>query len=357
MTPYTRLRTTIAESHRGPVVGASEIAVLALYELRHGRTPLSMWEEHTGRIAPSTDNEVMWWGRTHESAVLFRYVRDHFDEDTARGFYAAKIRERSNGPFKVQTEFRRGCGVAHPDLLIEAGLLERITGRALPSRIVQAKSHGFHAARRGDDPDFGYDPEDMSQNGIPAAIFLQEQWELYCADLPEADVAALINTNDYREYGPVRADPKVQEQCLALAMRFSWHVERDIAPRPETWEDVCRLWPKSEETTAIYPLETPIREREGQEPVTLADMLASCEKAKGDEARAKRRQEDIKNAVGVLLGENSVLTDPEGNVLAKSRQGSRETVKLAELRKADPLLAAKIEPWISRASWRELRIS
>ena len=188
-------------------------------------------------------------------------------------------------------------------------------------------------------------------------MFLQEQWELFCADLPEADVCPLINTNDYREYGPVRADKKTQEQCLALAERFIWQVRRNQAPNPETWEDVCRLFPDAKDTTAIYPLETVLREREGQESVTLADILASYEKAKGDEARARRRQEDVKNAVGVLLGENRVLTDPERNVLAKSRQWSRETVKLAELWKADPEFAAKIEPWISRASWRELRIS
>jgi hypothetical protein len=359
---YTRLRD-IQQSHRGAVVGASEIATLALYNLRHGQTPATLWEEHTGRTAPVVQNDAMWWGHAHEPTILYRYVRDHFSEDTARAFLSGYYRSRSHGPFKVLTEFRRsithGTAIAHPDLLIEGSLWSRITRaargdelvevtttdprmRTVP-RLVQAKSHGYHTAKRKDDPDFGYDPEDMSQNGLPASVFLQEQWEMFCADLPEADVVPLIDTNDYREYGPVYRDAKTQEQALALAERFCWHVERDVAPDPEAWIDIVHRDPVMAELSSIHPLESAVELR--GEPVTLADMLASHAKAKGDERRALRRQEDIKTALGVLLGGNKWLTTPEGQVIAGRIQSEYLSLSLKDLRQVRPDLAALVEPF------------
>lgn len=346
MNTYTRLRD-IAASHRGAVVGASEIATLALYNLRHGQTPATLWEQHTGRAAPVEQNEAMWWGNAHEPTILYRYVRDHFDEDTARAFLSSYWRGRSSGPFKVLTEFRRrinhGTAIAHPDLLIEAPLLQRIIGRSMEPRLVQAKSHGYHTAKRKDDPDFGYDPEDLSQNGLPASVFLQEQWEMFCADLPEADVVSLIDTNVFQTYGPVYRDAKTQEQALALAERFCWHVQRDVAPDPEAWIDIVHRDPAAREQSAIHPLEASVELR--GEQVTLADMLASHAKAKGDERRAIKRQEDIKTALGVLLGGNKWLTTPEGQVIAGRIQSEYLSLSLKDLRAVRPDLAALVEPF------------
>ncbi len=345
MTRYTRLRTSMADSHRGAVVSASEIAVLAGYELHHGRTPALLWREHTGRAEPFAGNDATWWGQRHEATILYRYVRDHFDEPTAREFYAAKIRDRSHGPFKVLTEFRRpirgGVGIAHPDLLIEPGLFTR----GIPAaRLVQAKSHGYHAARRGDDPDFGYSDDDRSQNGIPASVFLQEQWELFCADLPEADVAPLINTADYREYGPVCADPAVQEQALTLAERFLWHVTTDREPDPRAWEDLVRLFPHPEDTSAVVQLEAEAELR--GEMVKVADLVASLAKARGDARRAEKRRADILLAFGVLLGGNRYLTTPEGDVLARRIQSEYPALNLKDLKREHPDVYALVEPYM-----------
>ena len=106
MNSYTRLRD-ITASHRGAVVGASEIATLALYNLRYGQTPYTLFEEHTGRAEPFAGNEAAWWGTVHEPTILYRYIRDHFDEEQARAFLSSFWRRRSSGPFKVLTEFRR----------------------------------------------------------------------------------------------------------------------------------------------------------------------------------------------------------------------------------------------------------
>jgi hypothetical protein len=355
---YSRLKD-IQESHRGAVVGASEIATLALYNLRHGQTPATLWEVHTGRVAPVEQNEAMWWGHAHEPTILYRYVKDHFDEEQARAFLSGYWRRRSHGPFKVLTEFRRrighGTAIAHPDLLIEAPLLQRIIGRSMEPRLVQAKSHGYHTAKRKDDPDFGYDPDDMSQNGLPASVYLQEEWEMLCADLPEADVVALIDTNDFRLYGPVYRDAKTQEQALALAERFCWHVERDVAPDPEAWVDIVHRHPTAQNLSSIYPLEAAVELR--GEKVTLADLLASHGKAKGDERRALRRQEDIKVALGILLGGNQALTTPEGQIIAARIQSEYLSLSLKDLRKEHPEVYALVEPYCTTVKTDYVRIS
>ena len=210
-------------------------------------------------------------------------------------------------------------------------------------RLVQAKSHGYHTAKRKDDPDFGYDPEDRTQNGLPASVFLQEQWEMFCAMLPEADVIALIDTSDFRSYGPVYADPRTQEMALSLAERFCWHVERDVAPDPEAWVDIVHRDPVAREQSAIYPLEVAVELR--GEQVTLADMLASYEKARGDERRAGNRKSDIKTALGVLLGGNRFLTTPEGRVIASRIQSESLDISLKDLKREHPEVYALVEPY------------
>jgi hypothetical protein len=357
MNTYTRLRD-IRESHRGAVVGASEIATLALYNLRHGQTPATLWEVHTGRIAPVEQNEAMWWGNAHEPTILYRYVRDHFDEEQARAFLSGYWRRRSHGPFKVLTEFRRrighGTAIAHPDLLIEAPLLQRIIGRSMEPRLVQAKSHGYHTAKRRADPDFGYDDEDRTQNGLPASVFLQEQWEMFCADLPEADVAVLIDTNDFRTYGPVFKDTNTQEMCKALAEKFCWCVERDVSPDMQAFIDIVHQVPEVHNTTAIYPLEASMELR-GKE-VTLADALASYAKAKGDEERAIARQDEIKLSIAILLQDNKFLTTPEGRVLASRIQYEYQSLSLKDLRREHPELYALVEPFCSQVKTDYVRI-
>lgn len=340
MNTYTTLRPGTMSETRLSGVGASDIPVLAGLTARYGQTPLTLWRQKTRRDPPFRGNDATWWGHVHENSVLMRYVRDHYDEDTAELFLGEKMAHKSIRPFIVEAEFRRTdypFAMAHPDLLIEDTPM-----------LVEAKSHGLFTAQRKDDPDFGYDPDDRSQEGIPAAVFLQMQWQFYCGEIPAGMAAVLINTNDYREYGAVVADKKVQEQCLALADRFWWHVQQDREPAPATWRDVTLLYPSPKMTTAMYPLETPLRESE-EGAITLADMLMRAEKAKASKKRAERELSDIENALGVLLGENRILADPDGNVLAKRQISEYPSLSLAALRKEHPDVWALVEPYCTTA--------
>lgn len=343
MNPYHRIRDFHAARAKG--VGSSDVPTLALLNLRYGQTPYGLWAVKTGREAPWPGNDAAWWGRQHENTVLYRWVRDHYGEEVAERFLAAKLRGRSTNELKVLTEARhperRYC-LAHADLLVDAGAMDE-------GPIVEAKSHSYHAARRGEDPDFGYAAEDRSQNGLPASVFLQVQWQELVYGIEVADVAALINTNDYREYGPVLADPRTQEKCLALAERFWWHVERDEPPKPENWEDVRKLFPQVQPTTAMIA---------GDAELAARQMKERAERMRRAMARMQARLDDMKNAVGLLIGGNSVLATAEGQVLAKAWETGRWYAhEIKKLEQTEPDLVKKLVDggYLSRSEWRELR--
>ncbi len=341
MNPYTRIRDFHATRAKG--VGASDIPTLALLNLRYGQTPYMLWRVKTGREPPWEGNEKTWWGHQHENTVLYRWVRDAFDEETALRFLGGKIRGRSTGALKVLTEFHHPqyrFALAHPDLLVDTE--EPV--------IVQAKSSGYFSAKRREDADYGYDPEDRSQNGIPAATFLQEQWELFCAGIgAPAWVALLADTNNYAAYGPIVADPRTQEKCLALAERFIWHVRNDQEPKPETWADVQAMFPRPQQTTAMVS---------GEAEIAARRMCERKERIDAAQGRLKKKLEDMKNAMGLLIGANAVLATAEGEVLAKSWEAGRWNLREAKkLEQADPELfaALKEKGYVSRSEWRELR--
>jgi len=163
-----------------------------------------------------------------------------------------------------------------------------------------------------------------------------------------AGVSLLRDTADFREYGPILPDLKVQEQALALAERFWWHVQRDKEPKPETWADVCSLYPEQQETTVMVS---------GDEELRALEMVRRAGEIADKIKNLETERDDIKNAIGILIGENSVLATADGRILARSAPRSRESVALSNIEKKAPELAARLraEGLVTSSSWRELR--
>lgn len=323
---------------RATGVGSSDIPVLAGLFRRRGQTTRQLWKVKTGREDGFRGNQATWWGRQLEGLVLKEWVERHVDKEVGMPFYLSYLRDRSHRQLKIKTEARHPeypFALAHADLLVEDG----------EGWIQEAKSHRFFAARRKDDPDYGYDDEDFSQNGVPASEFLQVQWQLFCYGAPQGGVSTLIDTSDYREYGPVIADARIQEKCLALAERFWWHVEHDREPKPETWGDIADMFPEPRDTTAMVS---------GRDEYVVREMIGRKEMIAAQRKKLEAELEDLKNAVGLMLGENKYLTDAEGNVLARSQGGSREDLSVKKLRAEKPALYEELVEagYITKRSWR-----
>lgn len=354
MNSYQKIKKTqdFTEARRRGV-GSSDIPTLAGLNRMYGETTFTLWQDKTGRKKSDNFGERIHWGHKLEGLILHEWVARRFGVEVADDFYLSYLRDRSFEQFKIKTECfhpKYRYAMAHADLLTDQSTknndYEVIDD--LPA-IIEAKSHRGLAARRGVDLDYGYNPDDQSQDGIPARVFLQVQWQMFCYAVPEAWVVALIDTSDYREYGPIKADPRVQEKCLALADRFWWHVENDREPPPETWGDVCALFPEQTKTTAVVS-GTP-----------ESEIRAAVLKKKRYSAlieKYKAKIEDIKNAAGLLIGSNQILTAGNGEVLAQTYNKSKESIALSEVKKQAPELEAALRAkgLVNKSSWREIRL-
>jgi predicted phage-related endonuclease len=324
-------------------VGASDIPTLALMRVKWGQTPYQLWKVKTGREKPFSGNRFTWWGNQLEGLILREFISKYRDNETAFKFYTEYLRNRSYKEFKVKTEFRHPeyrFALSHPDLLVESD----------EETIQEAKSHSFFAARREDDnPDLGYSTDDFGQDGIPIDEFLQVQWQLFTSGIQTGGLSVLINTNDYREYGPIFSDPRTQEKCLALAERFWWHVEHDEPPKPETWADVQDIFPSPKETTAMVS---------GEDELVARKMVAQWHKTGKAIKRLSAKRDDIKNALGLMIGENKVLSTPEGVKLASSwtqKNPASIDIKRVEAEFPEVYAAMWENKVISQTKRRELR--
>jgi predicted phage-related endonuclease len=324
-------------------IGSSDIPVLAGFGKKYGDTPLTLYLEKTGQKERRTAGERAEWGHRLEPVVLAKWVENSTDEATAKGFLAAAIRGRHFGPLKVLTEARmpgRPYVLAHADLVDDAP----------EPRIVEAKTTGFFAGKRREGEAFlGYDPDDRSYQGIPDPVYLQVQWQMLAYGISEAFVAVLIDTGDYREYGPILAAPRVQEKCLALAERLWNCIEARTPPKPETWSDVALMWPLPDDKTAMVGGEDEMKARE------------YCRRYWQIGETVKRLEEEraeLKNALGIYMGGNTELVTPEGHKLASSWvQANPMGVDLKGLREKEPDIYARLDEggYLRKSERRELR--
>lgn len=323
MNPYRRIKDFHATRKQG--VGSSDVPTLVGLNKRYGQTPLTLWREKTGRAEGFDGNERTEWGNYLEPLILRKFVSDRWGAPLGQEFYrnATRADPVATGPLKVKTEAihpKYPFALAHCDLVYDPD--------NAPPMIVEAKSSGYFAAKRREGLAFeGYDPEDDSQHGIPDKVFLQIQWQLFVYDVPEAIAAVLIDTARYKTYGPIVADPKVQEKLLALAERFWWHVEHDKEPQPTTWDDVVSLNPAMSDTTAIVG---------GDEEMKVREMIAEAKRLKATNKANDEKVEDIKDALGILAGANKYLGTPDGTPLAKIFDRSRESVGRPAMEGEDP---------------------
>lgn len=244
-------------------IGASDMPTLA--GVNPYKTPLEFWEEFTGKKEGFKGNARTESGHLMEPTILSEYVRKSFiDKDmnddmideTKKIIYKEAKREASDflvsrnwGEEKHEgyhswTESHppgKPRFVAHADLLDLSGEFPVI---------IQAKNTGrFAADQRVKNPFKGYSKDDMSQNGIPVGVYLQELWEMYCYGINKAYVAVLIEGWDWRLYGPIHYNKKDVEKLVVLAEKMLWHIDNDVPPEPKNWPDVLSLFPSLEKNT------------------------------------------------------------------------------------------------------------
>lgn len=305
MNPYT-IYTDFTES-RTKGVGSSDIPVLAGLTSQYESTPVTLFEEKKGITEGFQGNEKTDWGHLLEPLIVERFLGKHFG-DVRPNLLKIGMSEFFHPEYKY--------ALAHPDMIIVEPDREPF--------IIEAKSMGHYSGKRDDDPDKGYDEDDFTERGIPAGEYLQIQWQMLCSGINQAFVAALIDTNDFRMYGPIMANPRVQEKCLALARRFWDCMENNICPAPSTFKDIQILFPKPESKTKVIS---------GEALDSVHMMQSQKEDIKKKIKALENKEDDIKKAIGQLCEGNEVLSDPEGNVLATYKMSGKRSISVKEVEK------------------------
>jgi hypothetical protein len=284
-------------------IGASAMPTLFGLLKHRGQTPLTFWQEFTGRRERFRGNWLTADGHWHEDGILARYVKDYTNLNW-RAFWISRLAgETQFANLHSFTEAR------HPDYEYAVAHADLVQMDDEPV-IIQAKNTGFFAARRNEDKNKGYDKEDRSQNGIPLGVYLQEQWEMFCYGVSTAYVTPQIDGHPGYLYGPIEYKKSIVEKCLALADRMWWHIQNDTPPRPETWPDVVSLFPDLKEGTAAV-----IGGRDYEDMLQMREQLRAINRTI---AHLQEKKTDIQNATGLLIGGNEILRAANGDELAKA---------------------------------------
>lgn len=346
-------------------IGASDVPTLALLNKKYGHTPLSLWKEKTGRGEPKIDNERMKAGKELEPLILKWGMEKLIFESINKKLGLESI-EKDDKPIKElkpyrfrkdflnkfllsrtagenqffnyfsQTECRHS---EHKFICSHADLIQE-------DFIMEAKSTGYFGGKRKD-INSGYDEEDTSANGIPSTVYLQVQTQMLCYDIPVCYVSVMIDTGTHRLYGPIPANKKTQEKIIALCQRFWWCVENDKPPKPETWKDIQYLNPDFDKHS-----KTVIG---GEKEEEAFKMKARAETLREKQKKIKEELDDIKNAVGLLIGEQKYLESSSGEKLATAFNVEKyflKNYKKMSKRRFDGLVK---DGFITKSEYRDIR--
>jgi len=342
-------------AQRAKGIGSSDIPVLAGLYKHWNKSPVTLWMEKTGRAESFQGNNKTKWGNHLEPLVLREFLYNRKKEKT--GDIMAEHHARNNPYGKNGIEILTSCqhpeyefAVAHADMINTRGdyfincpkcgtLNEIEPGHSAPCigedcqeiietpaeaipYIVEAKTTGYYAGKRRDSSDFGWSKEIKGEGGIPAATYLQMQYQMFVYDIPATWAAVLIDTSDYNEYGLIYANKRIQEKILAMVANFWDCIQKDCPPKPITFKDLGLLFPNQKKTTKIIS--------GGQ----LDDVLLMKDEKKRLEGINKKNDakiDEIKTAVGAIIGEDSVLGTPDGKTIAKiSTIDGRKTISASK---------------------------
>ena len=298
-------------------VGASDIPTLAGLTKQYDETPVTLWRQKMQIDPGITENEKMRWGHILEPVVLEEF-KSRLQTNEVPGLELL-FENRKKYFYDLKTECfhpEYNYCLAHADAVYSVGSDYNF--------IVEAKTSGFYAANRRDNPDSGYDKDDLSENGIPAAVYLQIQYQMFVYGVDVAYVAVLIDTSDFRVYGPIPSNPSIQSKCLALARRFWDCIESKTPPAPSTFNDIQLLFPNPQKKSMII----------SGEQLTGAELMQKqYHKITAAEKRLKDKKNDIRLAISSLFGGNDTLMDTEGKTIATYKSSSKTSISVTESKK------------------------
>jgi predicted phage-related endonuclease len=288
------------------IIGSCDIPVII--KTRNSKIKKSqyeLWEEKTGKVKSFKGNEYTTWGNRLEPILLSAFIEKE-DKLAAHCFLKDYIKYQYHRPKKYfpSTEFfpfteckhpQFPWAIAHSDCIYNPDLLEL----SYPYSI-EAKTGGYFA-RVGREGMEGFSLEDHTEKGVPSDVLLQVQWQMLCYDVDLTYVLLLIDDNKFHVY-QVPAYKKWFPLMLEKASDFYQHCISNTPPKPEKYDDIKKLFPEIKDKV-IYVT--------GERAIIAETMKEEKKKLQKKIKKYQNRVDDIKNAAGLLMGDNKFLYNGE----------------------------------------------
>lgn len=191
--------------------------VAAAIGLSPYKSPITLWQELTGRLEGFAGNEKTKWGTTLEPVIRQEYADRHgtmviFPDEP---FYIGDWR-RASPDGLIPGPDRRDGNVSRIDLL----------------RGLEVKNVGLRMQSQwGDD----------GSADVPALYEVQVRWYMSILNLDRWDFAVLIGGQEYHEY-TIQRDLEIEEALIAQATEFWFeHVLKDVPPPPDATNDYAHF--------------------------------------------------------------------------------------------------------------------
>ena len=268
------------EARRHGIGGSDAGAILGLSKWK---SPLDVYLDKIGSAEATPDSERMYWGRTMEAIVATEY-----EKRTGN-----KVR-RNNRILK------------HKDHdFILANLDREIVGK---NGILEVKTSGYS-------PDWG----DLGSTDIPEYYLAQVYHYMAVTDAEFADVAVLINGNDFRIYHIPR-DQEIIDHLVNAEVKF-WneYVLAGIQPDPINAADIKNKWPHDNGDTLI----------------STNGITKKCSRLSGIKTKIKdlkKLEADTQLEIQKEMADHSFLENDKGQLLATWKESSRVSVDTKRLK-------------------------
>jgi len=340
-------------------IGASDIPALipnpekptetlAAYE----RTPITVWEEKTGRKHREPAGLPAEMGHYLEGKILELFIRTFTVGDYDTSYTNSRrayewVSEQPDisaatyqaGPFRHNTQFYRDGMIVHPDMVYDPEhasiVFDKKSAMGVTVRfdkpfLVEAKSAVSWAARRPEGSIVkGYDTTLKEWQGIPLKHYMQIQFQLALMEVEDAYLALLHDTSMFHVWH-IKANRSHQGKLIDLAGKMVKHIQTDVPPADLALntKDIMALYPVLGDDFAVL---------NGEERDAAVEIARKYRQAEKNEKRWKELKADARDAMAVILQDRPEIRDGEGCIAKwKTVKASDKIVALSKIRDGDP---------------------
>ncbi len=335
-------------------IGASDIPALVPNPEKpneslagYGRTPITVWQEKTGRIERSPAGLPAEMGHYLEPKAIELFIREFGGREMAKVWYRDRMIYELNRetmdqptaqptPYRHNVQFYRDGMICPPDAVHEPeDRVEKIVSGGMIVHtqnpfLVEAKARNYWAVKRRDESVVsGYDFDNSTWQGVPLKDYMQVQFQLALMEVDRCYLSLIHNTNEWHMW-EIRANRSHQNKLIDLAGRMVKCIETDTAPFDLAMNtaDIMALYPKVGDDFVIVNGDERAQAIKISEKFLHHDRQAKAHKEKAEEAL---------DAMAAMLKDRPEIRDDEGAIAKwQFRKASEAVMALTAIKDTNP---------------------